>query len=984
MGTTARRVSGALWATLALGGLATGCDPQGAAGMGLGGAGGASGAGGAAGRGGSAAGGARVVTRVDPSVVAKGGNVMVTCFAEGADGMRLPTPITEFTVTPDPGGTKMGLMLTPATPGDYTVSCGQPVGMRLPVETATLKVTASELAHVETALMPDTVTAGTRVTVTCTGVGDDGTRTPLSDGFHSTPAIQGMSDTTGVTPTRSGSFEIACNAPPGVDVRSARLTVNAGTATRTKTTLTPETISAGESTSVACLGVDMLGNESPLPSATITTTPPDGATATGAMLRVTRSGTKMVRCDATGITAGDPATLTVNPGLPMTFSMTGMPNRMVYAPGDQVMLAYAAADEFGNVVPSIMTSVSLSDANLGRHVAGSVTLLLSGSLTVTARITSQTAGMRPLSATLTLVIDGTPPAVLITFPPRGAMLTGMNSIAVTGTVTDTSGLRNLAINGQNVTIAPDGTFTQDVTAVHGMNILHVEATDQNNNVNHGVRAFHWATAYKAGTTDAAMARISDGIVARLEQSVFDDNAADVDDFARIMELILANIDFNSFIPSPAASTGDSASCGCSVFPPSTCTGAQGYASNPRFSAPVADLTLQNGGLHFRLRVSNFQVALRATGRLVCVSASVNGNATADSVTIDTDVGISITGGMPRVTMTNTNVSIQNLQLNIDLGVFSSLASALINLFQSAITSAVQNALNSALMDSLPGTLQNFIASFALNTSVTLPAPLSSTIGINANLSSAGFTTAAGLLGLGTAFTSQQSPMLPSSGLGSVLTPMAVGPTLPSGKPMALALSHDAVNQLLYAAWRNSGLHIDGTSLLPAVDGLTVQTLAIDALLPPIILPNKGAAAGQPQLLIQLGDLHLMVAAAAGGQSVMIEGYLSAVAEAGITATMGNRLTIQIGNITQIGVELTNVSAGASVPIAQLSTAFEQALPMLLPQITSSVLSSFELPSFDLGGLGVPGVAPGTRLGIDSLGVTYGPNHVYAAGNVVSR
>ncbi len=984
MGTMARRVPGlaGILAALALSGV-TGCDPEGAAGTGLGGASGTGGAGGASGRGGASS-GARVVTRVDPSVVAKDSPVMVTCFAQGADGVRLPTPITDFTVTPDPGGTTMGLTLTPATPGDYTVSCGQPAGMRLPVDTAMLKVTASALEHVETTLSPETVTAGARVTVTCTGVGADGARTPLSDGFHATPAIQGMSDTTGVTPTRSGSFEVACNAPPGVDVRSARLTVNAGAAARTKTTLTPETISAGESTAVACTGVDMLGNESPLANAIITTTPPEGATATGAMLRVTKSGTKMVRCDATGITAGDPATLTVNPGLPMTFTMSGMPSRMVYAPGDQVMLAYAAADEFGNVVPGVMTTVTLSDAMLGRHVAGSLTLLASGTLTVTARITSQTAGGRPLSAMLTLVIDGTPPAVLITFPPRGAMLTGMNTVAVTGTVTDTSGLRGLAINGQNVTVGADGSFTQNVTAVHGMNILHVEATDQNNNVNHGVRAFHWAQAYKAGTTDANMARISDGIVARLEQSVFDDNAPDVDDFARIMELILANIDFNSFIPSPAVSTGDAASCSCSVIPFNTCTGAQGYASNARFSAPVADLTLQNGGLHFRLRVSNFQVALRATGRVVCVSASVNGNATADTVTIDTDVGISISGGMPHVTMSNTNVAIQNLQLNIDLGVFSGLASSLINLFQSAITSAVQNALNSALMNNLPMTLQNFIASFALNTSVMLPAPISSTVGINANLSSASFTTAAGLLGLGTAFTSQQSPMLPSSGLGSVLSQGPQAPTLPSGKPMALALSHDAINQLLYAAWRNSGLHIDGTSLLPAVDGLTVQTLAINALLPPIILPNKGAAATAPQLLIQLGDLHLQVAAAAGGQSVMIEGYLSAVAEAGITATMGNRLTIQIGNITQIGVELTNVSAGASVPVAQLSTAFEQALPMLLPQITSSVLSSFELPSFDLGGLGVPGVAPGTRLGIDSLGVTYGPFHVYAAGNVVSR
>jgi hypothetical protein len=736
---------------------------------------------------------------------------------------------------------------------------------------------------------------------------------------------------------------------------------------------------------VTCLGVDEFANEAPLPNATITVASTEGSTTTGNMVRVTLAGTKTITCGATGIAMNDPATLTVNAGLPATFDMQVAPQRAIYTPGAQVMLTWAAADEFANPVTSITTDVALSDAALGRYTAPSLTLLATGTLTVTARITSPTRNNVPLSGSAMLIINGDPPNVVLAFPPRGAMLTGSSNIDVTGTVSSASGVMSLAINGQAVTIAPDGTFTQSVAATHGMNILRVDATDANGIVNHGVRSFHWSATYKPGVTDVAMARIGDGIKARLEQSIFDDNAADVDDFARIMELVLANLDFNSFIPSPLVNYGDSPSCGCSIFPPSTCTGAQGYASNPRFSAPVADLTLQNGGLRFSLRVSNFQIALSASGEVICVDVGpVTGNATASTLTIASDVGITITNGMPRVTLTNTAVTIDNLTLNINLGIFSSIANTIINLFRSAITSAVQNALQDALMDSLPGTLQNFLASFAFNTMLNLPAPISSAISLGANISSASFTTAAGFLGLGTAFTSALGTMVPSAQLGSIMTPAPQAPALPSGKPMALALSHDAVNQLLYAAWKNTGLHIDGRTLVPAVDGLIIEALSFDALLPPVIVANKTPGPSGLPLLIQLGDLHVVVAASTGGATVMIEGYISAVAEAGISAMGTNRLTIAIGAIQDVGVELTSVSAGSGVPLAQLEMAFEQALPMLLPQLTSSVLQAFELPSFDLGGLGVPGVPAGTRLGITGLTVTYGANHVYAAGNVVQQ
>ena len=67
--------------------------------------------------------------------------------------------------------------------------------------------------------------------------------------------------------------------------------------------------------------------------------------------------------------------------------------------------------------------------------------------------------------------------MVIQFPP-GEYLTCEDSVVVTGTVTDVSGVASFTINGQTVALDAQGNFT--FTAANlavGNNILHLDATD---------------------------------------------------------------------------------------------------------------------------------------------------------------------------------------------------------------------------------------------------------------------------------------------------------------------------------------------------------------------------------------------------------------------------------------------------------------------------------------------------------------------------
>jgi bacillopeptidase F len=91
----------------------------------------------------------------------------------------------------------------------------------------------------------------------------------------------------------------------------------------------------------------------------------------------------------------------------------------------------------------------------------------------------ETGETRPSAPTL-VTVDRTMPTLSVASPAEGS-LTNRETVAVTGQAADEH-LRAVRVNGQTVTVAADGSFSQPIILAEGANTIVVEAEDAATNV----------------------------------------------------------------------------------------------------------------------------------------------------------------------------------------------------------------------------------------------------------------------------------------------------------------------------------------------------------------------------------------------------------------------------------------------------------------------------------------------------------------------
>jgi hypothetical protein len=105
----------------------------------------------------------------------------------------------------------------------------------------------------------------------------------------------------------------------------------------------------------------------------------------------------------------------------------------------------------------------------------------------------------PSPQVVAVVPDTTVPSLTIQ-QPQDQITCDTDSIVVTGTATDAgAGVASLAVNGQAVSMSPDGAFSTDVPLVEGANTIAVICTDNAGNVTQITRTVT-RTAEKTATT----------------------------------------------------------------------------------------------------------------------------------------------------------------------------------------------------------------------------------------------------------------------------------------------------------------------------------------------------------------------------------------------------------------------------------------------------------------------------------------------------
>ena len=575
------------------------------------------------------------------------------------------------------------------------------------------------------------------------------------------------------------------------------------------------------------------------------------------------------------------------------------------------------------------------------------------------------------------------PNIQITTPARGATLNGAPSVKVAGKVTSGGGaITSFKITGQTVAVAPDGTFSMQMTPHHGLNVIKAEAVDAIGGAATAVQSYYFSfewTPIKA--SDPPASYVEDGLAIWLGQEVIDDGVHDVnnvDDLATVFEIIAASFDLGGLIANPV-------------------THQAGFDINVKgltHNKPKVSLLSINGGLHMMMVLDNVKIDIQAKcTEWFCFGASPTGKVTMSSIVIDMDLmlGLNVATGKVKATAANTKVKINNLDISLD-GVLGFLTNWLINFFEGSFTTSLQNTFKDQLATQLPPIVSSALESLAFDSDFSIPPIMgggdSITVQLRTALSSLDFKTPGGTLGMfATAVTPKKvgHTVLGSIGRAACLSGGTETFGFANVAPLQIALHDDFFNQILFGIYWGGGLAFPvGPDMLGSVDltkyGITDLTLDIDFMLAPIVTSCNPTE----KLKIQVGDMHIHAVMTLGGVKLDMDVYVSFEANAGfqiIDKPTGAELGVAIEDITMIEADVLFADPKLiGFKDAVLGLIQEQLVPTFLDSLAGSALGGFPLPAIDLSGASAQ-IPPGTELELDLKTVARDKGYTLLQGDV---
>jgi hypothetical protein len=558
------------------------------------------------------------------------------------------------------------------------------------------------------------------------------------------------------------------------------------------------------------------------------------------------------------------------------------------------------------------------------------------------------------------------PTIVVTYPPRGAMLLGPpDLVQVTGYVTSQGGeITEFVINDGAVALGAGGVFSHSIVPEAGVNIIRLYASNESGGYTNGVRAYQYGHHYYPVTEDIPApgtvvdGQIPNGLKVFLSPEVFDDdNTSTPDDFATLALLALGGLQLEDLIPSPL-STQQILHCDAVI-----------YGDLNSYIGPELDLYPINGGLHARVTLSSIDMDVDAqTSGFLCPDAT--GTVTANAIIIDVDLLISVGAtGSVQVTVSNATAEVVNLDVSLD-GVLGFLTNWLVNLFEDDIAAELESQVADE-MAQFADILEVTLESLALNESLTFPALLGSGTSVPiqfvTRLMETDFDSNGGVLGMRASVHAAKGNAYDP--LGSVARSGCL-----SGPPGAFSfleinevdvgLHDDLLNQIFYAGWYGGALEfLLGEQDIPDLANLTefgVSNLVVQVsfMLPPTL--NDCGPDGK--LRMQFGDIHIHGSLSLAGQPLETDAYASASAVISVgmvNTTSGPVLSFTIEDLEQVDLEVESVSSGGAAAKYALTALIEGSLlPVFFDTLATGFTTTVPIPEIDMSGAG-SGLPPGT-------------------------
>jgi hypothetical protein len=913
-----------------------------------------------------------VDTGVSDDAPPAGEPIEVFCSVIGlAEGQ--PAPETHWEIYDHPvyeGGEPLisGNLLTFETAGLYQVRCFLTENGWVDPTATKIWVRPATAVDVDTVVSPDLLVAGDVAEVECTGADVFGN--VITSGWEvnvtpagTSPGIQGGLVASGlkVKALNVGSYHVACSQPSGgSDETPSTVWVDHALPHRLVTTLGSETIEAGEATSLSCHAEDKWGNQ--VPDLPMTVALPSALTMQGFDVTGTLTGKYAVKCVPAALdwTAFDlvHAPLEILPGAPISLMLSSSPPAPFYPTFTVVEILVLARDIYDNLVPDPeIDPFEITPAGtLATNPSGTNFIFLEeGPVTLTTRLLLDPS----LEASLDLLIEGDPPNVAVTYPLRGATIQASKpSITVEGIANDTvAGIVSVQVNGEEASIHDDATWSRIFIPAWGLNVLHIVAEDESGKTTEITQSFYFAESYRP--LEPSIPFVEDGIKMWLDDELIDDgvhNPTHPDDLATILEAVIGGFDLNGLLGSAIEVGG----------------GYELQMGNASMNPASVYLDPIWGGIQIDAALKNFKVDVVLAGECkvlgIDLCPDVSGTVEAGTIKLKADLLAYAENADLQVLLTNTNVEITALNIDIDgiLGwLFDWLIDFVIGLFTDMIEDAFEDQLGDALGDTLIGVLEALAITETVEINNPLPGLDDIVMNLETNIHSLVFTPDGGRLGLGTRVDGVKKvphTILGAIARGSCLKGYPVQWDLPGVSSFEIALSDDFLNLALASVWHEGALQMqldeaamaellgdDGATGLPLpIDGLALN---LDWSLPPII---NGCEPGGI-LKIQIGDLlvdldlYSPLFAPEGVGKLALYAAIEVTAELLILETDdGDELAIQILDMQRFDVDWVTVPELLQGAEESLEGLIEtELIGEFMEDLSSEPIGGFKIPEIDL-------------------------------------
>lgn len=915
-----------------------------------------------------------VQTILDPPQVQAGYESKVLCAVldEENNVVDVPTTFSVVNTTALFFTTDAGVSFEKV--GVYEVECRLVDGSMKDEYPANIEVIAGDATVVETELDTHLVTAGDKVNATCTtydafGNLNEWAKTELFLAPGESWVAQGNT----VKVVGAGIYDAACIVPAtgAIDTTPEILEVVPGVPRTIQTILEPYAIEAGQSSALTCRVLDDWNN--PIDGFPISVFKAPEVTLNGTILTTVVSGLYSVKC----VPASDPweyfdiqgALLQVLPGPPSEIYVEQVPPKAVYQKLDTVDLLIFVLDQYANIIPDSPVDPLTVEPEVGIKGLGPTTFKFQADGVFVFGIVSTVDPTVNLQ--LEILVDGEGPAVVIETPARGATLNGKPAVTVEGVVQDeVAGVFSLDLNGQDVDVKPDGSFSHIVLANHGMNILRLKAVDLGGTITETSRAFYFSTEwFEADPDDLSVGEVPDSFQVWLGQEFLDDgdHSLPADDMASFVEKLMGDFLVGNVLQNPIAESGPY----------------KVYAHNIQIGAATVGLDAFDGGVAMDISIPNFSFDLDLKGKctflFVDLCPDFSGDLSMNSIDLSADIMATMVDGEAQFSVSSIQVSIKGLDLDID-GILGWLFDFLIDFILDFFVDDLEEAFENAMSDEIADLFEELVSSFAFNSLLELKPLMGVGETVNVNLTTGVgtvvFTDAGGLIGLDANATSSkkvaQKP-LGSLGRAACLTQGEPAFEAEGEYPFGIGLHDDVFNRILFSMWWGGLFNMEGdlgdisdegdTEFLPGLESVTIKTVFFAA---PIVTSCNPAQTIKLQIADMFVDVLLSLG---GGMELQLGLFASIEAEAEFKIIDAGdegetELALDVNEITDSAFEIVSITPGWESAKAEFEALIADAiLDGLLDGLVGESLTSFPVPSIDISDLD-PGAGPGEKLNLE--------------------